>query len=224
MSALSGVFRIASEHQIVDANPCRLLRRLSEKSSLRQVYIGYNDIQRIMAECPDWYQDMIWIGYLTGMRQGEIHKLRWRHVSLSTKIISFHGTETKEGNPKRVPIHQDLLPLFDRIGKVRSLSDDRIFQTSHQSLRMPWVRALDKLKWPGPRPRFHDLRHSWKTNARRSGIDLEIRESILGHSNRSLDVSERYGIISDNELVRAIDKFTYHHGLTQILVASKGGK
>ncbi|MFA6222651.1 MAG: hypothetical protein WC647_10105 [Desulfomonilaceae bacterium] len=80
------------------------------------------------------------------------------------------------------------------------------------------------MEWEFPRPRFHDLRHTWKTNARRSGIDSEIRESILGHSNRSLDVSERYGIISDDELVAAIDKFTYDHGLTQILVASKAGK
>jgi len=89
---------------------------------------------------------------------------------------------------------------------------------------MPWVRALDKLKWPDPRPRFHDLRHTWKTNARRSGIDSDIREIILGHSNRTLDVSERYGIISDEELVQAIDRFTYDNGLTEILVASKAEK
>ena len=47
---------------------------------------------------------------------------------------------------------------------------------------------------------------------------------ILGHSDRTLDVSERYGFIDDNELVAAIDKFTYDHGLTQILVASKARK
>ena len=123
---------------------CRLLKRLSEKSSLRHVYIGFDDIQRIIAECPEWYQDMIWVSYIKGMRQGEVHKLRWRHT--------------------------------------------------------------------------------WKTNARRPGIDSEIRESILGHSDRNLDVSERYGVISDDELVNAIDKFTYDHGLTQILVATKVGK
>jgi hypothetical protein len=68
-------------------------------------------------------------------------------------------------------------------------------------------------------PRFHDLRHSWKTNARRSGIDFEIREAILGHPNRKLDFSERYGFIDDYELIAAIDKFTYYNGSTQILVA-----
>jgi integrase len=224
MAALSGVFRVLIEHQIIEINPCHQIKKLSEKSGQRQVYISYMDIQRIMAVCPGWYQDLIWVSYLTGMRQGEVHKLRWRHINLNTRIITFHGTETKEGNCKRVPIHKNLLSIFDRIGKEGSLSDDRIFKTSPQSLRMPWVRALDKVKWSHPRPRFHDLRHTWKTNARRSGIDHDIREMILGHSDRTLDVSERYGFVDDNELVAAIDKFTYDNGLTEILVASKAGK
>ncbi len=65
--------------------------------------------------------------------------------------------------------------------------------------------------------------HTWKTNARRSGIDSEIREAILGHGNRSLDVRERYGVIDDRELVLAIDKFTYDHGETEIQALSKVG-
>ena len=224
MSALSGIFRVMVEHQLIDINPCRQIKKLSEKSGQRQVYVSHEDMQRIIAECPEWYQDMIWVSYLTGMRQGEVHKLRWRHINDNTRIITFHATETKEGQPKRVPIHRDLMPRFDRLGKVRLLNDDRIFQVSGLSLKRPWVRALDKLQWLAPRPRFHDIRHTWKTNARRSGIDSEIREMIMGHANRKLDVSERYGFIDDQELVNAIDKFTYDNGRTQILVASKAGK
>jgi integrase len=81
-----------------------------------------------------------------------------------------------------------------------------------------------KLNWEKPTPRFHDLRHSWKTNARRSGIDSEIRELIMGHADKKLSVTERYGFVSDEELVTAIDKFTYDNGLTQILVASNARK
>ncbi|MGA8829982.1 MAG: hypothetical protein WB554_00095 [Desulfomonilaceae bacterium] len=44
---------------------------------------------------------------------------------------------------------------------------------------------------------------------------------ILGHSDRAFDVSERYGVISDDELVHAIDRFTYDNGFTQILAVSK---
>ncbi|MHB8204798.1 MAG: tyrosine-type recombinase/integrase [Desulfomonilaceae bacterium] len=229
ISTLSGVFRVAIEHQVVEPNPCRLLKRLSEKSGHRNAYISLEDVQRIKSQSPNWFQDMIDIAYLSGMRKGEIHKLRWQHINLNKRIVTFHATETKEGQSKRVPIHRDLLDVFERIGKVRSLGDDLLFQIEghpikYDSLQHPWSRALDKLNWDTPRPRFHDLRHSWKTNARRSGIDHEIREMILGHSDRAFDVSERYGVISDDELVNAIDKFTYDNGGTQILVAAKAGK
>jgi hypothetical protein len=53
-------------------------------------------------------------------------------------------------------------------------------------------------------------------NARRSGMDPEIREAILGHKDRVLSVSERYGRISEQELIQAIDILTFNHGETEI--------
>ena len=224
MSAISGVFRVLIEHQVLEINPCRQIKKLSEISGERQVYIGLEDVERIKDLCPVWFQDMIWMSYLSGMRKGEVFKLRWSNVNLSKRIISFHATDTKEGKSKRVPIHRELIPVFERIGKIRSLSDDKLFQVEPQSIHKPWPRALKKLNWEKPTPRFHDLRHSWKTNARRSGIDSEIRELIMGHADKKLSVTERYGFVSDEELVTAIDKFTYDNGLTQILVASNARK
>jgi integrase len=229
MAALSAIYGVLIEHQIVDSNPCRSVKRLSEKDSERQVYISWEDIQRINSECRSWFQDILIVAYLTGMRRSEILKLQWKHINLRTRIISFHATETKESAPKRIPIHKDLMPIFERIGRVRSLQDDVVWKINNRpvgyhSLSDPWKTALKRLQWPDPKPRFHDLRHTWKTNARRSGIDSEVRETVLGHAGRKLNVSERYGFIDDYELVNAIDKFTYDNGLTQILAVSKSGK
>jgi hypothetical protein len=52
-------------------------------------------------------------------------------------------------------------------------------------------------------------------------MDPEIRESILGHSSKQRLVSERYGRISDHELINAIDSMTFEHGETEILVAKR---
>ena len=52
-------------------------------------------------------------------------------------------------------------------------------------------------------------------------MDPEIREAILGHSSKQRLVSERYGRISDKELVSAIDSMTFAHGETEILVAKR---
>ena len=119
--------------------------------------------------------------------------------------------------------------MSERLGKIRDLSDDSVFKVNGhkidvQSCKRPWDRALDKLNFPKPRPRFHDLRHSWLTNARRSRIDHEIRQAILGHADRKLPVTERYGRISDAELVEAIDKLVIDNGETEILTAVSGKK
>lgn len=39
-----------------------------------------------------------------------------------------------------------------------------------------------------------------------------------------MDVSQRYGVVDDYELVGAIDRFTYDIGLTQILAVPKATK
>lgn len=225
VGTLSRICQILIDHRLIDVNPCRLVPRLSEKDGQRAAYIGYVDVQRIIANAPDWYGDIILVAHLTGMRRAEILNLRWRGVNLKKRIITLHCTETKEKNGKKIPIHKNLVPVFERLGKIRDLSDDHVFKIDNHpinpdSCKRPWDRALDKLNFPRPRPRFHDLRHSWLTNARRSRIDHEVRQAILGHADRALPVSERYGRISDEELVEAIDKLVSNNGETEILTAA----
>jgi hypothetical protein len=66
----------------------------------------------------------------------------------------------------------------------------------HTSIPKPWRQAVLELRLE-PRPRFHDLRHTWKTNTRRSGMASEICESIIGNCYRGRTVNERYGRTGD---------------------------
>jgi len=90
-------------------------------------------------------------------------------------------------------------------------------------VRWCWDRPLAKRDFDPPL-RFHDLRHTWKTNARRSGMQPEIERAIMGHSQRGQTVHEGYGFVSDEELMRVIDEVTFDHGETQILVSGRKGK
>jgi integrase len=134
-------------------------------------------------------------------------------------------TDTKEGHWKRVPIHRELVPILEDVLRVQSLGSDKVFliggKSPHpSSIKKPWAKAVKAINIE-QRPRFHDLRHTWKTNARRSGMDPEIREAILGHWHRGRNVNERYGRISDAELIASIDLMTFDHGTTEILVARR---
>ncbi|MBM3302196.1 MAG: tyrosine-type recombinase/integrase, partial [Deltaproteobacteria bacterium] len=227
---LSRLFRVMVEMQIVSVNPVRLVEQLSRKSSEREAYISLPDVQAIAHECPEWFEGIIWTAFFTGMRRGEILSLKRNGVDLSRRIITLSPDETKEGHWKRVPIHRDLVPILENAMRVPVLACDDVFVLRDrkgvrpllfETARNPWPRACEALELPKPWPRFHDLRHTWKSNARRSGMDPEIREAILGHSSKQRLVSERYGRISDKELVAAIDSMTFEHGETEILVAKR---
>jgi len=230
-STLSKLFSVMMELQMVDSNPVRLVRRLSTKSSERQVYLSFSDVSRIAGHCPVWFQPVIWSAYYTGMRRGEIFGLTRRQVDIVERMILLDPDDTKEGLWKRVPIHKELVPILRQTLQVASLETGRLFLVqdrkgirppSLEGFKNPWPRACEALELERPWPRFHDLRHTWKTNARRSGMDPEIREAIMGHATRQRSVSERYGHISDQELIQAVDSLTFDHGDTQILVV--GGR
>jgi integrase len=220
MATLSRLFGVMIELQLLEVNPVRDVKRLSVKDSERQVYLSFEDVQEIIRRSPKWCAAMITTAFYTGMRRGEIVGLTRKEVDLAGRMITLRPENTKEGHWKRIPIHWDLIPVLDDSMKVRALGTDKVFlldgrPPNFESLKNPWRKAVKAMELE-PRPRFHDLRHTWKTNARRSGMDPEIRESILGHWFREKSVSERYGRISDRELIQAIDCMTFDHGATEI--------
>ncbi|MGO8881673.1 MAG: tyrosine-type recombinase/integrase, partial [Desulfomonilaceae bacterium] len=120
-------------------------------------------------------------------------------------------------------------PVLSNVLKITSIGTERVFLIQDRKGVRPigletfkncWPRACKSLELEQPWPKFHDLRHSWRTNARRSGVDAQIAESIMGHWFKSKSVNDRYGRIGDKELLDAIDKMTFDHGETEILVST----
>jgi len=220
LGSLSKLYAFLIEERIVDDNPVRRLPRLSEKCSLRHVQMSKVDVERITGACPDWYAAMIWTAYYTGMRRGELLNLRRKQVNLQRRMIYLTGEDTKEGRIKRVPLRLELMPILEEAMKVTCLETDRVFlirdakgvrPAQMEASKNPWGRACEKLALSKPWPRFHDLRATWKVNARRSRMHPELERAIMGHGERGLSVHERYGFISDEELLQAVDAMTFDH-------------
>jgi integrase len=154
-----------------------------------------------------------------------VEKFFGSRIKLAQRIILLGPENKKEGQWKRVPIHRDLVYILQEVLKVRYLGNQEIFFVNGRpphsdSIRKPWVETVNAISLD-PAPVFHDLRHTWKTNARRSGMDPEIREAIMGHGDRTRSVRERYGQISDQELLKAINKLTFDHGKTEIWLSTQ---
>jgi len=222
-AALSKLFQVLIEMDFIDVNPVRLVRGPSDRDGRREVYISFDHFNALVGNLPAWVKPIVQALYFTGMRRGEALGLTWDNINLESRIIRLHAHQTKERQSKRVPIHRLLVPIFQRVGRVRSISTDKVFLTdrgkppSPDSLKKPWKLAIESMGL-NPAPTIHDLRHVWKTNAMRSGMDYEMREAILGHAR---GVAGRYGRISDDDLVRAVNGMRFDVGQTEIWVARK---
>jgi integrase len=221
-AALSKMFKVLRELKYVDVNPAHMVPYLSENSDKRHVYISFKDFQIIASAMPEWFRPIVLTAYYTGMRRGEILSMTRRKVNLTKRVIYLAPHDVKEKDWKRVPIHQELVPILEEVMSANVVGLDRLFLRNgnpvlHKNqVRWPWDEGMDQLPDFSPRPHFHDLRHTFKTNARRSHLNPEYVSAIMGHAGRAKSIDEGYGWISDEELVMAIDQLTCDHGDTVI--------
>lgn len=235
LSTLSRLYGVMIEMELVEAdrNPVRQFKQLSAKSGERQVYLSRQTVEEIASKTPLWYRPLLWTAYFTGARRGEILDLKRAQVNLAKRIMILSPLDTKEESWKRVPIHRELVPILQEVldgpvlisGRVFPLRDEKgIRDVELETFKNCWPRACEALKFDRPRARFHDLRGTWRSNARRSGVRYDIEMNIMGHSSRMKSVHERYGRISDQELLDTIDGMTFDNGETEILVCRRDKK
>ena len=138
-----------------------------------------------MEVCPAYYRPVVQTAYFSGMRRGVIMGLSRRQLNLKSRITRLGERDVKERRAKRVPIHSELVPILEQCHKVTSPETDRVFviqdeegirPPSFESTKNPWRRRISKLGLE-PAPRFHDLCHTWKPNARRSGMPPRFKRA-----------------------------------------------
>ncbi len=243
VSTLSAIFAVlidCKQKTGITANPCDHVRgnnslSLNFASRERSAYWSRDLINAITTVwstttrrplCPEWLSPILWTAYYAGMRLNEVLGLQRHEIHLDKRMmfLTTLDQDLKEGKPKRVPIHRELEPVLQKALKIRAFGIDTVFLISdHHGTRAVKkdtvelaMRRIVKVLNPEPRFSFHDTRHTFKANCRRSGIPEAISERIVGHSDKSLAISERYGEISDQEFVEAIDRLTVNNGISMI--------
>jgi integrase len=138
----------------------------------------------------------------TGLRQGELLALRWKHVRFADRTVVVvaamsAGVEssTKSGKWRAVPLVTDAFVALDELSRREWFvgPDDYVFcgpagdPLNESALRRRFVRCRDAAGLP-PLP-FHHLRHTFATLAIR-GLDPMTVQTLLGHSK--ITTTERY--------------------------------
>ncbi len=165
------------------------------------------------AEADEMWWDFFKIELMTGMRRGEICGLKWEdfdevagtlHVRRSVRYEqgqpSIGETKTNEGNRKMI-LPRGVAELL--INRKKSALTEWIFPNPLKP-ELPMnptsaYRRLKKLLGEAQLPdmTFHELRHTFATQAASNGIDPRTLASILGHTKASFTLDTYTHITTD---------------------------
>lgn len=204
LGLLGTVFRLAQRRGLLHRIP--QVPRLPEQT-VRRGFWEAAEITRFTAALPEDVADMVWFGYYTGWRKGEIVHLRWAAVDMQARTLRLEAVHTKTRHGRLLALVGPLWHIIDRRYHARGLVPLVFHRHGRplQDLRPAWQAAskttgIDKL--------FHDLRRTAVRNMNRAGVPDRVAMDITGHKTRA--VYDRYNIVSDSDIRDALYKtYTY---------------
>ncbi|WP_339634566.1 site-specific integrase [uncultured Sneathiella sp.] len=116
----------------------------------------------------------IQLAVLTGMRRGELLKMKWEHLDRKKNLLLL--PTTKNGYSRVIPLCGNAIKVLNIIG-VRE--EGFVLDVSENALRLSWERLRNRVGIKDIR--FHDLRHEAISRFFEMGLSLPEVALISGH-------------------------------------------
>lgn len=141
------------------------------------------------------------LALFTGMRRGEIFKLKWEHVDLDKGFLTIK--DPKGGKDAIIPINEPTRELLETQHKKRS---PYVFPAKSGKMRTDIRREANKIKKAAGLPddfrALHGLRHAFASMMASSGeVDMYTLQKLLTH--KSPVMTQRYAHLRDETLKKA---------------------
>jgi len=205
---------------------------LAREENTRERVLTADEEDRLLAAAVPHLRPLIVLALDTGMRRGEILKLRREHVNFTTGMITIPAENSKSKKERRVPmspaIFDMLRPFAFTAGFIFGNVHGESLKTVHEAFAGACARAKkdpEDVKDPGIVDLiFHDLRHTFATRYIASGGNVVILSKILGHSSVNLTYA-RYCHPSDGDMLREVammaEKHERHERIDERMVATQ---
>lgn len=181
------------------------------ESPARKRFASADEFERLMAVAHPELADIIFASIASGLRRENVLAQQWHWLDLRGKMITV--PDSKNGDALHVDISPQLLALYQRRWKAAATmlkADDNA-----TTAKLPTGPVFDasnwKRRWHAARKaaglidfRWHDLRHTFGTYARRSGVDLVALQHAMHH--KDIKTTMRYAHIEADEVATTFDK------------------
>jgi integrase len=213
LSFLKSILYMAEADELIPSNPIRG-RRVKKQPENNQrektiLELGLDDekLRRLVNSAADYLKPILKLALTTGMRQGEILKLKWKDVNFPLQRIRIPAENAKSKKERIVPIDPGLCVELDS----QPRKGEYIFFNSETKTRIKDVRKVFKAACKTAKIEigrkkglvFHDLRHLAAYYLVKA-TDIVTASKILGHA--SLDMTLRYVHPTEKDKHEAVEK------------------
>jgi len=202
LSCIKHMFNKAVNWDYIKENPLRSVTKFKEPPG-RVRYLTKDEIDKLLKACAKHLKPIVIFALNTGMRKGEILRLRWSDIDMINRMIKI--TVSKNNELRCVPINDTLYSLLKKLQNGKK-KDSNVFawKNGKPILRINngFYNAMDRA---GIKDfRFHDLRHTFASHLAMNGVDIRVIQQLLGH--KTISMTMRYSHLSDKNLRQAVDR------------------
>lgn len=207
LNVLKHLLRLAVDWEVIPMYPADRVKAVPVPAG-RVRYLQPAELRVLIDACPAWLHPIVKLAVNTGMRRGEILKLRWLDFDEDHNRLML--PQTKNGESRIVYLNQAAKAVLLSLPqtKTKIFSDVTPGQVTVAFRRVCKKIGLEDF-------RFHDLRHTAASWLRMSGEDIHAVASLLGH--KDLRMAARYQHLSPDYLTAAVNKLDTvfgHHSVT----------
>ncbi|WP_195267620.1 site-specific integrase [Eubacterium sp. 1001713B170207_170306_E7] len=213
---LSSIMEKAVEAGLIDKNPCDHIVIQKQQQTTTGKILTIEDQKELTNWLLAHEHNLslaVQLGLFAGMRIGEIAALQWKDIDLKNGFIHIRRnvqriknpgtgqrkTITQIGTPKSqkafrsIPVTSILMKSLRRYEKKGIKPEAFVIAKKNgaaydvRTIQRYFKKIITALQLDNYR--FHDLRHTFATRAKESGMDIQIISEILGHSETAVTMN-----------------------------------
>jgi len=218
LTLLVSLFTYGIKHEWMHANHARNVPKLQTTAAkppdeVDRVILSPAEFQRVLDNARAKWRLIIKMAGLTGMRQGELIGLPWKHVDFDERKVdvrqqhtagAFSTLKTKKSR-RTVGLSVELANELREhwLASKWKKPDDLVFANtvgkpqSLKHLMNGWKSALRLAKLQ--ERTFHSLRHTYASGLVRNGVNMKIVSELCGHSSIMITM-DVYGHLLPDEI------------------------
>lgn len=201
LATLKNMFTMAIKWDFVNTNPAKEVRLLKEPPG-RLRYLKSEEAKALLTVCAGHIRPIVVTALNTGMRKGELLKLKWADVDLNNRKITVINAKNNESRviPINKTLYQELFSLSERSTGDYVFSDKN--DRPYGDVKKSFLTALKSAKIEDFR--FHDLRHTFGSYLVMQGVDVKTVQQVMGH--KDIRMTMRYAHLSPRYVQKAVEK------------------